>query len=104
MQCRENDNYVIELIEKINHKETSICASVERSLLKFIGGDCDTAVGGYAKINEGNITLKAELFSDDYQKVFKCSETISIQNSQILGEKVGKELLRQAGENYKKKF
>ena len=104
LQCRENDNYVIELIEKINHKETSICASVERSLLKFIGGDCDTAVGGYAKINEGNITLKAELFSDDYQKVFKCSETISIQNSQILGEKVGKELLRDAGENYKKKF
>ena len=65
LQCREDDKNIISLIEKINHKETFISALVERSLLESIGGDCDTAVGGYAKIEGKKITLEAELFSDD---------------------------------------
>ena len=65
LQCREDDKNIISLIEKINHKETFISALVERSLLESIGGDCDTAVGGYARIEWKKITLEAELFSDD---------------------------------------
>merc|ERR1711981_873117 len=50
LQCRENDQNTISLIDKVNHKETFICALAERSFLESIGGDCDTAVGGYARI------------------------------------------------------
>ena len=104
LQCREDDKNIISLIEKINHKETFISALVERSLLESIGGDCDTAVGGYARIEGEKITLKAELFSDDYKKVFKSSKTVHIKESQLLGKSVGDDLLKQAGNSYRKKF
>ena len=104
LQCRENDKNIISLIDKVNHKETFICALAERSFLESIGGDCDTAVGGYARIEGKKIKLEVELFSDDYKKVFKSSKTLNIEESQILGKSVGDDLLKQAGNNYKKKI
>ena len=104
LQCRENDKNIISLIDKVNHKETFICALAERSFLESIGGDCDTAVGGYARIEGKKIKLEVELFSDDYKKVFKSSKTLHIEESQILGKSVGKDILKQAGNNYKKKI
>ena len=104
LQCRENDQNTISLIDKVNHKETFICALAERSFLESIGGDCDTAVGGYARIAGKKIKLEVELFSDDYKKVFKSSKTLHIEESQILGKSVGTDILKQAGNNYKKKI
>ena len=104
LQCRENDENIISLIDKVNHKETFICALAERSFLESIGGDCDTAVGGYARIEGRKIKLEVELFSDDYKKVFKSSKTLHIEESQILGKSVGTDILKQAGNNYKKKI
>ena len=104
LQCRENDQNTISLIDKVNHKETFICALAERSFLESIGGDCDTAVGGYARIAGKKIKLEVELFSDDYKKVFKSSKTLHIEESQILGKRVGTDILKQAGNNYKKKI
>jgi hydroxymethylbilane synthase len=49
-QCRKNDTNIINLLEKINNEKTKQCATAERSLLKTLGGDCDTAVGGLATI------------------------------------------------------
>ena len=104
LQCRENDQNTISLIDKVNHKETFICALAERSFLESIGGDCNTAVGGYARIEGKKIKLEVELFSDDYKKVFKSSKTLHIEESQILGKSVGTDILKQAGNNYKKKI
>ena len=104
LQCRENDQNTISLIDKVNHKETFICALAERSFLESIVGDCDTAVGGYARIAGKKIKLEVELFSDDYKKVFKSSKTLHIEESQILGKSVGTDILKQAGNNYKKKI
>ena len=104
LQCRENDQNTISLIDKVNHKETFICALAERSFLESIGGDCDTAVGGYARIEGKKIKLEVELFSDDDKKVFKSSKTLHIEESKILGKSVGDDILKQAGNSYKKKF
>ena len=70
VQCRKDDLENMKILEKINDENTKICALTERSLLKTIGGDCHTAVGVYAKIDKGNITISSQLFSDDGLKSF----------------------------------
>ena len=64
VQCRKDDKLIIDIIKKINDKETSLCAKAERKMLQTIGGDCETAVGGLAEINNNNLKLRAQLFSD----------------------------------------
>ena len=39
-------------------------------MLKTIGGNCETAVGGLAEINKDNLKLRAQLFSDDGEGKF----------------------------------
>jgi len=50
LQCKQDDQKTLNIIKDINHKETYYCAQAERSLLETIGGNCDTAIGGLAKI------------------------------------------------------
>ena len=71
LQCRENDKKTLNIIKSINDKKTYYCIQAERALLEAIGGDCDTAIGGLAKLTNETISLKSQLFSDDGKKKFE---------------------------------
>ena len=103
VQCRKDDLENLKILEKINDENTKICALTERSLLKTIGGDCHTAVGVYAKIDKGNITISSQLFSDDGLKSFSIKKSGDKKFPQELGISAGKDLLKQSEGNYKKK-
>ena len=101
-QCRKDDINIVKLLKKINSEETKQCAVAERSLLKTLGGDCDSAVGGLATIQENELTLSAQLFSDngnqDYIYVAKGRK----EDGADVGVTVGIALLKKAGNNFKK--
>ena len=103
VQCRKNDEVTKNILSKINNYETNICANAEKQMLRTIGGDCDTAVGGFARLEYENIKLKAQLFSDDGKKSFNY-ETFGIKDEALsIGQKVGEKLLKLAGKEFKKK-
>ena len=103
VQCRKNDKLIKEIINKINNKETSLCAKAERKMLKTIGGDCHTAVGVYAKIDKTNIVITSQLFSDNGLKSFSIKKTGEKKLPEKLGISAGKELLQKSEGYYKKK-
>ena len=70
LQCRNNDEELIELLKKSNHQSTHNSIKAERNVLKVLEGDCETAVGVFASINGNKINLEAELFSLDGSKRF----------------------------------
>ena len=102
VQCRKEDINTINLLAKIDHKQTRQCATAERSLLKVIGGDCDTAVGGLATIEDNELVLCAQLFSDDGINIFNYKKKGNKEEGLNIGKLVGIELLKQAGKNFKK--
>ena len=103
VQCRENDEYMKKILKKINHIETEVCALAERSFLKTLGGDCDTAVGCSAILKKNNIELNAQLFSDDGQKVFDVMKLGKFNEPEILGRLAGEEILKKSGNSFTKK-
>ena len=103
VQCRKNDNLIIEILKKINDRDTSLCAAAERKVLQTIGGDCETAIGGLAEINNNNLRLKAQLFSDSGDESFKYEMTGPENDALIIGETVGQKLLDLAGDKFKNK-
>ncbi len=102
LQCREKDLEIRNILKNINHVPTEICVITERNILKTLEGDCDTAVGAYAKIENKKILVEAELFSLDGSKKYyvKCSK--ELQHGELLGKEVGKILKEKSNNSYKK--
>ena len=100
LQCRKDDQKTLNTLNVINDKETYYCIEAERALLEAIGGDCDTAIGGLAKLSNGKIFLKSELFSNNGEKKFEFESSGHFKEAKEIGYKVGKELLKKAGSNF----
>ena len=102
VQCRKEDSFAKNLLKKIDHKVTRQCATAERSFLKTIGGDCDTAVGGLAIIKNNELILTAQLFSDNGETFFTHKTTGNVEDGINIGKAVGEKLLDLAGKNFVK--
>ena len=96
LQCRDNDEEIIELLKSVNHTETHNCVKAERNVLKIIEGDCDTAVGVFANIDGNTINLEAELFSPDGKDRFYSKSSKTIDKASELGIEIGY-LLKSSG-------
>jgi len=102
LQCREDDFETMKLLEKINHKLTNISVIAERQFLKVLEGDCETAVGAIANIDNKNINLEAELFSIDGKQRFYHNATKNINFAFELGTEVGEILKKESKNSYKR--
>ena len=102
LQCRKTDSDLINLLNRINHLPTHNCITAERSVLKILEGDCETAVGANAFIEGKKITLSAELFSLDGSKRFFQQDSKDLSKSRELGIEIGKKLKIESNNSYKK--
>ena len=102
IQCRENDQEIINILEKINDDQSRIIANAERKILKILEGDCDTAVGVYAKIDKDLVNIKAELFSVDGKQRFFVEESENKTMVKDLSIKIGEKLKSESKGSYKR--
>ena len=103
VQCNKNDEKVKSFLKNINDAETELCAKAERKMLQVIGGDCETAIGGLAVIDNKNLKLKAQLFSDSGSESFEHELTGKDIDAINIGKAMGEKLLSLAGKKFKKK-
>ena len=71
-------------------------------VLKILEGDCDTAVGVYAKIENEKINLKTELFSVDGSKRYSVNEIGEKKSFLNLSKSIGEQLKSKSNGSYKK--
>ena len=102
LQCKENNQELIKLLNKVNHQPTHDCVVAERNVLKILEGDCETAVGAFAKIDGDNISLEAELFSLDGKDRFYHKASKELKFASELGKEVGAILRKNSKNSYKK--
>ena len=102
LQCRKDDDDIINLLSRVNDKVSSISALSERKVLSILEGDCHTAVGVFSKVNNNNFEISGELFSIDGKKrYFKKIKDVP-SNFLKASEEIGNYLKAEAKDNYKK--
>ena len=103
VQCKKNDEIIKKFLKNINDSETELCAKAERKMLQVIGGDCETAIGALAVIENNKLKLKAQLFSDSGSNSFEHQTSGQDIDAINIGKEVGEKLLSLAGKEFKKK-
>ena len=102
LQCRENDDETISILNKINHEETHKRAHLERNILKVLDGDCETAIGAHSVVDGDKIIVEAELFSLDGKHRFYEKKSSNLNQYKELGKEVGKLLKTKSNNSYKR--
>ena len=102
LQCCNDNNEIISILNKINDQETFNRAHAERNVLKVLEGDCETAVGAHAIIEGDKITLEAELFSLNGDRRYYEKKSSNMNNAKELGKDVGQILKTKSNNSYKK--
>ena len=76
-------------------------ANAEREVLKVLDGDCDTAIGVFAKIKGQKVELTTELFSIDGKQRYFIKETIERDKIKVASRSIGEKLKIKSKGSYK---
>ena len=102
LQCRENDDEIISILNKINHEETHKRAHLERNILKVLDGDCETAIGAHSVVDGEKIIVEAELFSLDGKQRFYEKKVGNLNEFKEIGKEIGILLKTKSNNSYKR--
>ena len=102
LQCRENDDETISILNKVNHEETHKRAHLERNILKVLDGDCETAIGAHSVVNGDKIIVEAELFSLDGKQRFYEKKVGNLNEFKEIGKEIGILLKTKSNNSYKR--
>ncbi|HJV16239.1 MAG TPA: hydroxymethylbilane synthase [Bacillales bacterium] len=95
IECREDDQELMEFFEKFTCKKTARAVKAERAFLQKMEGGCQIPIAGFAHINDNDeVVLKVLVASPDGKEVYK--EELKGQNPEELGKKAA-DLLIQKG-------
>ncbi|WP_153464710.1 MULTISPECIES: hydroxymethylbilane synthase [Sediminibacillus] len=71
IECREDDQELRELLQKINDQYTAHTVSAERTFLHLLEGGCQIPIAGYAHMEEEEVVLTALVATSDGKTVLK---------------------------------
>lgn len=86
IECRKDDQELLELFEKFTCKKTERAVRAERAFLQKMEGGCQVPIAGFARINDNDeVVLNVLVASPDGKEVYK--EELTGKNPEELGEK-----------------
>lgn len=97
IECREDDQFIIDLLGKISDANVAAAVSAERSLLRDLRAGCHAPVGTTTGFTEdGSLTLRGVVLSLDGTDRLEATASGSPDNAEELGVTVAAQL-RSAG-------
>ena len=95
LECRAQDQAVLDLIQPLLHSETDACVRAERAFNAYLEGGCQVPIAGYATLNGHNITIEGRVGSVDGQTLLIATQHGDYLQAEALGVALAKELLSQ---------
>lgn len=93
IEIRKSDKDIEKIIEKFNHRETSLCVRTERAFLKRLEGGCQVPIAAFGTINRNSIKLEGMVGSIDGKVLYRDSEEDKENNVEGLGVRLAEKLL-----------
>jgi len=103
MECRTNDTETQSVLSTVNNQITYACVMAERAFTRALGASCASPVAAFAVLEDGDLRMRAQLFSDDgkdlieERAVFDCGD-------EKTPAKLARDMLAKAPESIRRLF
>lgn len=105
IECRADDETILQLLAPLNHLATRLCVIAERAMNKTLEGGCQVPIAGFATIDGDTLSLRGRVGSIDGKTLLKSQNTITLthtadneQNAENLGKQIAQDLLSQGAD------
>ena len=93
IECRQNDDWVNELLAPLNDRDTAIRVRAERALNHRLQGGCQVPIAGYAELSHGVILLRGLVGTVDGSKIIHGEIAGQPEDAEYLGRVLAEDLL-----------
>ncbi|MBD1559331.1 hydroxymethylbilane synthase [Vibrio sp. S9_S30] len=104
IECRLDDEYLIRLLEPLNHTETANRVAAERAMNLTLEGGCQVPIGSYSLIEGDEIWLRALVGEPDGSKIVRGEIKGPVTKAQELGVTLANQLLDQGAKDILKRL
>lgn len=99
LECRSNDEEILDLIMPLMHAETNACIRAERAFNAYLEGGCQVPIAGFATLENQTLSLEGRVGSADGQTLLRSNVQGAAEDAEKLGVQLAQNLLQQgAGE------
>ena len=85
IECLKQKAEIIDIVSRLNHFETEVTTTCERSINSALFADCHSPIGSYATFANGKCSLESIVISPDGSIEARDSVTGSANNAEELG-------------------
>jgi hydroxymethylbilane synthase len=94
IECRANDQEVLDLLSRLHDEETGIAVRAERAFLATLEGGCQVPIGAYGQVDEDGSCLLTGFVAEANGKII-LKQTKQGKNPEEIGHSLGKLLIEQ---------
>jgi hydroxymethylbilane synthase len=98
IECRQDDDEVIDFLQVLHHEETSIRIRAERALNAALNGGCQVPIAGFAEIQGERLFLRGLVGHPDGSLLYRAEGEATLENAEQLGKSVAEQLLAQGAD------
>lgn len=93
LECREDDQAVLDLLLPLMHDESNVCVRAERAFNAYLEGGCQVPIAGYATLQGGQLTIEGRVGSVDGATLLQVNLKGQPEDAEKLGVQLAQELL-----------
>jgi hydroxymethylbilane synthase len=103
MECRTNDTRTQSVLSTVSNGITFNCVMAERAFTRALGGTCHSPVAAFCAFEDGDLRLRAQLFSEDGADMVEGRSVLDCGDNSPAGE-LARSLLADAPESIRRLF
>ena len=95
IECRADDQVALKFLGHLGHHETHQATAAERAMLALLHGGCSVPVGGWGRIENGQLALDGLVANLDGTEILKANASGELADAEQIGQQVAEQLLAQ---------
>ena len=103
MECRTDDTRIQSVLTTINNQITYSAVMAERAFTRALGGSCHSPVAALALLDDGELAMRAQIFSEDGSEMVEQKAVFECGDDKI-PQAMAREMLKRAPQSIRSLF